>query len=180
MKLHDLRPADGSKKSRKRVGRGISAGQGKTAGRGTKGQGARSGGGKGPYFEGGQLPLVRRLPFKRGFTNIFRVEFQEVNVDDLQRIYDDLNETAVTPELLAEVGLIRKADQPVVILGRGDLTAKMSVQAHRFSKSAQEKIEKAGGSVEKLEIWLTGPQATVKKLRKEQLAALREEQSAAE
>lgn len=180
MKLHDLRPAEGSKKNRKRVGRGISAGQGKTAGRGTKGQGARSGGGKGLYFEGGQLPLVRRLPFKRGFTNIFRVEYQEVNVDDLQRIYDDLNESTVTPELLADVGLIRKADQPVVILGRGELTAKLAVQAHRFSKSAQEKIEGAGGSVEKLELLLTGPLATVKKLRKEQLAQLREERSAAE
>ncbi len=83
MKLHDLRPADGSTKKRKRIGRGISAGQGKTSGRGTKGQHARSGGVKGPYFEGGQLPLVRRLPFKRGFTNIFRVEYQEVNVEDL-------------------------------------------------------------------------------------------------
>ena len=85
MKLHDLRPDPGATRKRRRVGRGIAAGQGKTAGRGTKGQGARAGGGKGPYFEGGQLPLVRRLPFKRGFTNIFRIEYQEVNVDLLDR-----------------------------------------------------------------------------------------------
>ncbi len=85
MKLHDLRPAEGATKKRKRVGRGISAGQGKTAGRGTKGTGARRGGGKGPYFEGGQLPLVRRLPFKRGFNNVFRIEYQEVNLDDAGR-----------------------------------------------------------------------------------------------
>src|SRR5690606_22128070 len=97
---HDLRPDEGAKKNRKRVGRGISAGQGKTAGRGTKGQGARSGGGKGAYFEGGQLPLVRRLPFKRGFTNIFRVEYQEVNVEGLARLFS-AGET-VTPEAMAE------------------------------------------------------------------------------
>lgn len=174
MKLHDLRPAKGSTKPRKRVGRGISAGQGKTAGRGTKGQGARSGGGKGAYFEGGQLPLVRRLPFKRGFTNIFRVEYQEVNVDDLARAFADGD--AVTPETLAERNLIKKAGEPVVILGRGDLSVKLSVTAHRFSKSAQEKIEQAGGSVETLdavEPWLSRPLVTVKKLRKEQLAERR-------
>lgn len=176
MKLHDLRPDEGAKKNRKRVGRGISAGQGKTAGRGTKGQGARSGGGKGAYFEGGQLPLVRRLPFKRGFTNVFRVEYQEVNLDDLARLFGQGDE--VTPENLAARGLIRKVDEPVVILGRGELEAALTVKAHRFSGTAREKIEKAGGSVEELKPFLTGPFATVKKLRKEQLEALRARRAA--
>lgn len=169
MKLHDLKPDAGSKKKRTRVGRGIAAGQGKTAGRGTKGQGARSGGGKGPYFEGGQLPLVRRLPFKRGFTNVFRIEYQEVNVERLNDLEDG---TVVTAALLAEMGLVREADRPVVILGDGDLTKKLTVQAHRFTKSAQEKIEKAGGTIEKLELKLTGAHATVKLLTKEQLAKI--------
>ncbi|NLX08528.1 MAG: 50S ribosomal protein L15 [Chloroflexi bacterium] len=176
MKLHDLRPAEGSTKKRKRVGRGISAGQGKSAGRGTKGQGARAGGGKGAYFEGGQLPLVRRLPFKRGFTNIFRTEYQEVNIDDLARVFSAGDE--VTPETLAAKGLIRKADNPVVVLGRGELAAALTVKAHRFSKSAQEKITAAGGSHETLELLLTGPLATVKKLRKEQVEKLREQRAA--
>lgn len=174
MKLHDLRPDKGATRPRKRVGRGISAGQGKTAGRGTKGQGARSGGGKGAYFEGGQLPLVRRLPFKRGFTNIFRVEYQEVNLESLARAFKD-GET-VTPQTLAQKGLIKKADEPVVILGDGDLSAKLTVSAHRFSKSAQEKIEAAGGSVQTLELLVSGARATVKKLRKDQLAKLRAQQ----
>ncbi len=176
MKLHDLRPDKGAVRNRKRVGRGISAGQGKTAGRGTKGQGARSGGGKGLYFEGGQLPLVRRLPFKRGFTNIFRVEYQEVNLDDLMRVFSAGD--TVTPETMQAANLIKKADAPVVILGRGDLAIKLDVSAHRFSKSAQAKIEQAGGSVTTLELLVTGSRATVKKLRKEQLEALREAQDA--
>jgi large subunit ribosomal protein L15 len=176
MKLHELRPAKGSTKNRKRVGRGYSAGQGKTAGRGTKGQGARSGGGKGLYFEGGQLPLVRRLPFKRGFTNVFRILYEEVNIDDLAAAFNAGD--TVTPEALAEAGLIRKATDPVVVLGRGDLSVKLTVKAHRFSKSAQAKIEEAGGSVEKLELLITGPHATVKKLRKEQIAKIRAEKDA--
>jgi len=171
MKLHDLRPAEGSTKKHKRVGRGISAGQGKTAGRGTKGQGARTGKHKGAYFEGGQLPLVRRLPFKRGFNNVFRIECQEVSVDDLAATFAAGD--TVTPEALAERGLIKDADKPVVILGDGDLAAKLTVKAHRFTKRAQAKIEQSGGSVEKLELLLTGARATVKKLRKEQLADLR-------
>ncbi|NDJ77005.1 MAG: 50S ribosomal protein L15 [Chloroflexi bacterium] len=174
MKLHELRPDEGATKKRKRVGRGISAGQGKTAGRGTKGQGARSGGGKGLYFEGGQLPLVRRLPFKRGFTNIFRVEYQEVNLDDLARVFQAGDD--VTPETLKAKRLIKKADEPVVILGRGELEIALTVHAHRFSKSAQEKIEKAGGKTNKLELLLTGARATVKKLRKDQLAKYLQEQ----
>jgi large subunit ribosomal protein L15 len=176
MKLHDLRPDEGATKKRKRVGRGISAGQGKTAGRGTKGQLARSGGGKGLYFEGGQLPLVRRLPFKRGFTNIFRIEYQEVNVDDLARVFGAGDE--VNPDTLKANGLIGKADEPVVVLGRGDLDQALKVQAHRFSKSAQQKIEQAGGSVEVVEVWPVGARATVKKLRKEQIEALREQRAA--
>jgi len=173
MKLHDLQPAKGSKKKRTRVGRGISAGKGKTAGRGTKGQGSRSGGKKPPYFEGGQLPLVRRLPFKRGFNNIFRIHYQEVNVGRLEELFDA--GTAVTPALLAEVGLIRDADKPIAVLGDGDLTKTLTVTAHRFSKSAVEKIGNAGGSTEKLELKVKGALATVKLLPKAQLAKLNAE-----
>ena len=145
MKLNDLRPDAGSKKKRKRVGRGISAGQGKTAGRGTKGQGARSGGGKGPYFEGGQLPLFRRLPFKRGFTNINRIEYRPINVG---RLADLEAASEVDPELLAAAGMIKKATDPVAILGDGEVSAALNVKAHRFSAKAKEKIEAAGGTVE--------------------------------
>nr|MBN1229955.1 50S ribosomal protein L15 [Anaerolineae bacterium] len=173
MKLHDLRPDSGANKKRKRVGRGISAGQGKTAGRGTKGQNARSGGGVPPYFEGGQLPLVRRLPFKRGFTNIFRVEYQEVNVDVLEDRFDAGVE--ITPQVLADARLVRDAEKPVVIMGRGELSKKLTVKAHRFTKSALEKIEKAGGTTELLELEFTGARATVKLLRKDQIEALRAE-----
>jgi len=170
MKLHDLKPAPGSTKRKKRVGRGISAGQGKTAGRGTKGAGARGQSArKGAYFEGGQLPLVRRLPFKRGFNNIFRIEYQEVNVDQLETLADG---TTVTPELMAEKGWIRKADQPVVVLGDGELTKKLTISAHRFSKPALEKIGKAGGSTEIIALKIKGARATVKLLPKEKLAKL--------
>lgn len=145
MKLHDLRPDPGSKKKRKRVGRGISAGQGKTAGRGTKGQKARSGGGKGIYFEGGQLPLARRLPYKRGFTNIRKVYYRPVNIQDLAELEAG---TEVDPTGLAKMGLLKKATTPVVILGDGELSVAITVKAHRFSKSAKEKIESAGGTAE--------------------------------
>ncbi|MCI0396813.1 MAG: 50S ribosomal protein L15 [Chloroflexi bacterium] len=144
MQIHDLRPNPGKNKKRKRVGRGISAGQGKTAGRGTKGQNARTGGGKGPYFEGGQLPLVRRLPFKRGFTNIFKVVYRPVNVGSLAAFEAGAD---VDPEALAAVGLLHKATDPVVILGDGDIKVALKVKAHRFSASAKEKIEAAGGAV---------------------------------
>lgn len=147
MKLHDLQPLAGSTKGRKRVGRGISAGQGKTAGRGTKGQRSRSGGTKGPYFEGGQLPLVRRLPFKRGFVNIFRVEYAPVNLDRLERF---VSGSEVTPEALVEMGLIKSTRQPVAILGRGDIDRPLTIRAHRFSASARSKIEAAGGVAEVL------------------------------
>ncbi len=148
MKLHELRPAEGAKKKRKRVGRGIAAGQGKTAGRGTKGQNARTGGGVPPYFEGGQLPLVRRLPFKRGFTNIWRIEYTPVNLERLGRFPAG---SEVTPETLAEAGIIKSAREAVVILGQGDLDRPLTVKAHRFSASAREKILQAGGTVEVLE-----------------------------
>lgn len=145
MELHDLRPDSGAKKKRKRVGRGISAGQGKTAGRGTKGQGARSGGGKGIYFEGGQLPLARRLPYKRGFTNINKVTYRPVNVGELA---DFEPQTEITPEVLSLVGFLKKPTDPVVILGEGELNVALRVKAHRFSKSAIEKIQAAGGEIE--------------------------------
>ena len=147
MKLHELRPPKGAKKRRTRVGRGISAGKGKTAGRGMKGQGARSGGTKGPYFEGGQLPLVRRLPFKRGFTNVFRVPYVAVN---LYRLEGFKAGAEVTPETLAAEGIIKSASLPVAILGQGDLQHALVVKAHRFSGSARTKIEEAGGEVEQL------------------------------
>jgi large subunit ribosomal protein L15 len=147
MKLHDLAPPPGAKKKKNRVGRGIAAGQGKTAGRGTKGQGARAGRGVRPYFEGGQLPLVRRLPFKRGFVNIFRLEYTPVN---LERLAGFAQGEEVTPEALAQAGIIKSAQEPVVILGRGELSQPLKVKAHRFSKSARQKIEAAGGTAEVL------------------------------
>lgn len=150
MKLHDLRPNPGKKKQRKRVGRGISAGQGKTAGRGTKGQNARSGGGKGPYFEGGQLPLARRLPFKRGFTNINKIHYTPVNLRDLAEF--DFDGVEVTPEVLFAIGLIRKETDPVVILGDGEIDVALTVKAHRFSAAAKQKLEAVGGTVEILSL----------------------------
>ncbi|HEY81526.1 MAG TPA: 50S ribosomal protein L15 [Anaerolineae bacterium] len=146
MNLHDLKPARGSRKRRTRVGRGIAAGKGKTAGRGVKGQKARSGGAKGPYFEGGQLPLFRRLPHIRGFHNINRIEYQLVNVGALAQDFQAGDE--ITPEILIARGYIRKNGGPVVILGDGEIDVALTVKAHRFSKSAQAKIEAAGGSVE--------------------------------
>ena len=150
MKLHDLHPAEGAKKSRKRVGRGISAGQGKTAGRGTKGQKARSGGNVPPYFEGGQLPLVRKLPFVRGynFFNPYKVEFEPVNLDELAARFEEGDE--VSPKTLAAVGLIKHEDDLVVVLGRGEIDRALEIRAHRISESARTKVEEAGGSVELL------------------------------
>jgi len=150
MKLHDLKPAPGSKKNKKRVGRGMASGMGKTSSRGHKGQGARSGGGKGPFFEGGQLPLVRRLPFRRGFTNIWRVNYTPINVGRLQEKFGEGDQQEVTPETLVAAGVIKKSDKAVAILGDGDVSAALTVKAHRFSKSAKEKIEAAGGTVEVL------------------------------
>jgi len=148
MKLHDLVPNPGSKKNRKRVGRGISAGQGKTAGRGTKGQGARAGSGGHLYRQGGNLPFYRRLPFMRGqgFTPRNQVIYNEVNLDQLAGAFKASEE--VTPETLEKAHLIRDPRNPIVILGRGEMTVALKVRAHRVSAGAQEKIEKAGGSVE--------------------------------
>lgn len=145
MKLYELQPAPGSKKAPSRKGRGIGSGNGKTAGRGHKGQNARAGGGVRPGFEGGQMPLYRRIP-KRGFNNKnFAKVYAEVNVSDLNR-FD--NDTVVTAELLRENGLIKKLYDGVAVLGNGDLNKKLTVQAARFTKTAQEKIEAAGGKVE--------------------------------
>jgi large subunit ribosomal protein L15 len=151
MKLHDLNPNPGSKKNRKRVGRGISAGQGKTAGRGTKGAGSRSGEQGHLYRQGGNLPFYRRLPFMRGegFTPPFQVEFNEVNLDQLSNAFKANAE--VTPEALAGLHLLRDLRNPVVILGRGDITVPLKVRAHRVSAGAKSKIEAAGGTVETIE-----------------------------
>ncbi|HYF84671.1 MAG TPA: 50S ribosomal protein L15 [Clostridia bacterium] len=144
MKLHELKPAEGSTKSKKRIGRGTASGQGKSAGKGQKGQNSRSGGGVRLGFEGGQMPLYRRLP-KIGFTNIFRKEYAVVNLSDLER-FD--NGTVVNPEMLKEVGLVKAMLSGVKILGNGDLTKNLTVQAHKFSKTAADKIAAAGGKVE--------------------------------
>ncbi len=144
MKLYELSPAEGSKKDPKRKGRGHATGNGKTAGKGHKGQNARSGGGVRPGFEGGQMPLYRRLP-KRGFTNIFAKKYVSINVEELNRF--DAN-TEVTAELLKETGVISKICDGVVILGRGEIDKALTVKAARFSKSAEEKITKAGGKAQ--------------------------------
>ena len=147
MKLHDLKPQEGSKKDRRRLGRGISAGQGKTAGRGTKGQGARSGGSTRPYHQGGNLPFFRRLPFKRGkgFTPFNRVVFNEINLDQLASFKPGSD---VTPESLAEARLLRDPRNPVVVLGRGEREIALKVHVHRITRGARAKIEAAGGSIE--------------------------------
>lgn len=139
--LHDLRPASGSHRGRKRVGRGQGSGLGKTAGRGQKGQKARTGGKVNPHFEGGQMPLHRRIP-KRGFTNIHRIEYQVVNLRDLEAFDGKVDAAA-----LKGAGLIGNVRRPVKVLGQGELTKALVVEANAFSKSAKEKIEAAGGSV---------------------------------
>lgn len=147
MKLNDLFPSEGSRKKRTRVGRGISAGKGKTAGKGQKGQNSRSGVGGNLYRQGGNLPFYRRLPFMRGegFTPPNRVEYNEINLSQLAKFEA---KTEVTPELLAEANLLHKNNNPVVVLGRGDISVPLTVKVHRVSKSAKEKIEAAGGTVE--------------------------------
>ena len=144
MRLHELQPPKGARRAAKRKGRGLASGLGKTAGRGQKGQGARSGSKTRPGFEGGQTPLFQRLP-KRGFTNIFKQRWAVVNLSALNRFDDG---TTVTPELLRESGLIRSLRDPLKILGDGELERKLVVQAHRFSKQALTKIEAAGGKAE--------------------------------
>ncbi len=144
MKLHELTPAAGSKKTRTRVGRGLGSGLGKTAGRGQKGQNSRSGGGVRPGFEGGQMPLYRRLP-KRGFKNIFALEFAEVNVSQLNRFEDG---ATVDPVALIEAGILKNVRDGIRILGNGQLEKKLTVIANGFTKTAEEKIVAAGGKVE--------------------------------
>ncbi|MDR4888431.1 50S ribosomal protein L15 [Bacillus sp. HNG] len=144
MKLHELQATEGSRKTRNRVGRGTGSGNGKTAGRGHKGQNSRSGGGVRPGFEGGQMPLFQRLP-KRGFTNINRKDFAIVNLETLNRFEDG---TEVTPELLIETGVVSKLNAGVKILGKGTLDKKLTVRAHKFSSTAQQAIEAAGGKTE--------------------------------
>jgi large subunit ribosomal protein L15 len=171
MKLHDLRPAEGSRKERTRVGRGIAAGKGKTAGRGTKGQKARAGGGIPPWFEGGQTPLHMRIPKLRGFKNRFKIEYEVVNVGAIDAAvqrgaFEGANPDAakakgkakadaqvtVNQDLLRAVGLVRSLDKPLKILGNGELSAPLFVVADAFTASARTKIEAAGGSVNVLEI----------------------------
>jgi large subunit ribosomal protein L15 len=144
MRLHELKKPEGSTKAPKRVGRGQGTGQGTTAGRGMNGQNSRSGGGVRLGFEGGQMPLYRRLP-KRGFTNKWAKEYAEVNVKDLDRFEDG---SVVDLSVLLEAGLVKKELDGVKVLGNGDLTKKLTVKAEKFSKSAVEKIEKAGGKAE--------------------------------
>lgn len=144
MKIHELQPAPGSRHTRKRVGRGVGSGMGKTSTRGHKGQNARSGGGVRPGFEGGQNPLYRRLP-KRGFNNPFRKEYAIVNLDQLNNFADG---TEVTPEILLNSGIVKNPQSGIKVLGDGELTVKLSVKANKFSKSAVEKITAAGGNAE--------------------------------
>ena len=144
MKLHELKPAFGSTSTPKRLGRGIGSGLGKTSGKGHKGAKARSGGGKRPGFEGGQMTLIRRLP-KRGFTNKWRTEYVAINVDRLEIFEDGMT---VTPVELIQYGIIKNVQDGVKILGNGELTKKLTVQATKFSASAKEKIEAAGGKAE--------------------------------
>jgi len=144
MKLHELKPAKGAVRDRKRLGRGTASGQGETAGRGADGQNSRSGGGTRLGFEGGQMPLYRRIP-KRGFTNHFKKSLSIVNVEDLNKFEED---TEITPAVLMESGLIKKLNDGVKILGNGEIEKKLTVKANQFTKSAQEKIEAAGGKAE--------------------------------
>lgn len=147
MKLHDLKPNKGAHKDRNRVGRGTAAGQGKTAGRGMKGQKSRAGGGVPLYHQGGNLPFFRKLPFKRGegFSVPNRVNYAEVNLEQLAGFDVD---TEITPEVLFEAGIVNDLNAPIKILGRGDVSVALVVKTHKISKSAQEKLESAGGSVE--------------------------------
>ena len=149
MKLHDLRPPKGAKKKRKRVARGNSGRGGTYAGRGRKGQKARSGAKISPYFEGGQLPTVRRYPLKRGFTNIWRKAYTPINVDQLEERF--AAGSMVSPRTLVEARLIKRQSELVKILGRGELETELTVRAHAFSKSARVKVEEAGGAVEVLD-----------------------------
>jgi large subunit ribosomal protein L15 len=148
MRIHELQGPQGSTRERIRIGRGHGSGKVKTGGKGTKGQNARAGGGVPPYFEGGQLPLIRKLPYRRGFRNPFRVEFRVVNVRDLAQFPTG---STVGPEEFEIAGVLRGKGGPVKILGQGDFDIKLTVRAHKFSASAREKIESAGGTAETIE-----------------------------
>ncbi len=148
MRIHELQPPAGSTRTSIRIGRGHGSGKVKTGGKGTKGQNARAGGGVPPYFEGGQLPLIRKLPYRRGFRNPFRVEFRVVNVRDLAQFPDG---STVGPEEFEIAGVVRGKAGPVKILGQGDIEIKLTVRAHKFSAGAREKIEFAGGTAETIE-----------------------------
>jgi large subunit ribosomal protein L15 len=147
MELHDLKPNEGAHRDRERVGRGTAAGQGKTCGRGMKGQNSRAGGGVPLYHQGGNLPFYRKLPFKRGegFSVVNRVQYAEVNLEQIAEFSAD---TEITPEMLVEAGIVDGLELPVKILGRGEVSVALKVKTHKISKGAQEKIESAGGSVE--------------------------------
>ena len=147
MEAHELKPPAGSRHKRKRVGRGNASGHGTYSGKGLKGQKARSGKGPRAGFEGGQTPLIKRLPHRRGFTNIFRVEYAPVSVGQLERFEAG---TEVTPELLRQVGIIKNLRQPVKVLGDGQISRALTVRVQKFSAAAKEKIEAAGGSVEEV------------------------------
>lgn len=149
MKQHDLRPAEGATQKRKRVGRGTGSGKGKTSGRGQKGQNARTGGSVRVNFEGGQLPLTKRLPKLRGFNNRFKVYYVPVNLDQLERLFAAQDE--VSQASLAAAGLLGNAADPVVVLARGEVTKPLAVKVQRISATARQKIEAAGGTVEVLE-----------------------------
>jgi large subunit ribosomal protein L15 len=148
MKLHDLAPPPGAHRKRRRIGRGLGSGRGTTAGKGTKGQNARAGGGVPPYFEGGQLPLVKKLPYRRGFNNPNRVEYHAVNLTDLLRF--DAGAT-IDVAALVSAGLVKNERERVKVLGTGDLDRALTVTAHRFSATARQKIEAAGGACHALE-----------------------------
>ena len=148
MQEHDLRPSEGATKKRKRVGRGTGSGKDKTSTRGTKGQNSRTGGGVRPNFEGGQLPLTKRMPKLRGFNNRFKVDYVPVNLDELDRRFEAQSE--VSPESLSAAGLLGNTRHPVVVLARGEITKPLAVKVQRISASARQKIEAAGGSVELL------------------------------
>lgn len=148
MRLHELQAPEGSTRERIRIGRGHGSGKVKTGGKGTKGQNARAGGGVPPYFEGGQLPLIRKLPYRRGFRNPFRVDYREVNVKDLSEFPAG---ATIGPDEFEIAGVVRGKRGPIKVLGLGELSVKLTVRAHKFSASARQKIEAVGGSVELIE-----------------------------
>jgi large subunit ribosomal protein L15 len=155
MRMHELQGPDGSRRERIRIGRGHGSGKVKTGGKGTKGQKARTGGGVPPYFEGGQLPLIRKLPYRRGFRNPFRVEYREVNIRDLG---DFPAGSTVGPDEFAIAGILRGKSGRVKVLGHGDLSVKLTVRAHKFSEGARQKIEAAGGTAELIEAATPNPE----------------------